>query len=144
VSFTLDTNILLYASDESSPFHNQARELVENVAAGPEIVYLFWPVVLGYLRIATHPAVFEHPLAPAEAISNVDALLSRPHVRAAGELEGFWPIYRSVADAVAPRGNLVTDAHIAALMRQHGVARIWSLDRDFRKFDGISVFNPFR
>jgi predicted nucleic acid-binding protein len=65
-------------------------------------------------------------------------------VRAAGELEGFWPIYRSVADAVAPRGTLVTDAHIAALMRQHGVARIWSLDRDFRKFDGISVVNPFR
>lgn len=144
MSITLDTNILLYASDESSPFHDQARALIANVAAGPAIVYLFWPVLIGYLRISTHPAVFEHPLSPADATANVEALLARPHLRAVGELDGFWPAYRSVADPVAPRGNLVPDAHIATLMRQHGVARIWSLDRDFRKFDGISVVDPFR
>jgi predicted nucleic acid-binding protein len=41
------------------------------------------------------------------------------------------------------RGNLVPDAHLVALMRQHGVSTIWSHDRDFLKFPGIKVQDPF-
>ncbi len=85
MTVTIDANVLLYASDASSPFHARARALVEELARGPEIVYLFWPTVMAYLRIATHPAVFREPLSAAEAISNVEALLSRPHVRDPGE-----------------------------------------------------------
>ena len=143
MTVTLDTNILLYASDESSQFHGSAIELLEMLAAGPDLVYLFWPVVLGYLRISTHPAIFEKPLSPAEAMANVDDLVSRPHVRTCGEADGFWNTYQDVASRVPVRGNLVPDAHITALMQQHGVSNIWSHDRDFRKFTGIKVRDPF-
>jgi toxin-antitoxin system PIN domain toxin len=143
VSQTLDVNVLVYATHRASPFHQQAKTLVERFLAGPELAYLFWPVALGYLRIVTHPAMLDTPLAPSVAADNIDQFVSQPHVRIVGELDGFWPVYRRVADVVKPRGNLVPDAHLVALMRQHGVATIWSHDRDFRKFEGITVRDPF-
>jgi toxin-antitoxin system PIN domain toxin len=142
VTVTLDTNVLLYASDESSSFHGPAIELLETLAAGPDLVYLFWPVALGYVRISTHPAIFQKPLSATEAMANVDDLVSRPHVRTGGEADDFWDTYRQVTGAVPVRGNLVPDAHIVTLMRQHDVATIWSHDRDFRKFPGIKVRDP--
>ncbi len=143
MSVTLDTNVLLYASNVGAPEHEQGAALVAHLAAGPSLVVLLWPTVLGYLRLATHPSIFSAPLSHAEAAANIESLLDRPHVRAAGEAEGFWGSYRRVTTEVTPRGNLVPDAHLVTLMRQHGVSLIWSRDRDLRKFDGITVTDPF-
>lgn len=143
MSVTIDTNVLVYASNVDASEHERAVELVESLAAGPSLVVLLWPTLLGYLRIATHPSIFPSPLSHAAASANIDALLIRPHIRALGEMEGFWESYLLVADDVTLRGNLVSDAHLVALMRQHGVSRIWSHDRDLRKFDGITVSDPF-
>jgi uncharacterized protein len=143
VSATVDANILLYASDSGSSRRPRAAELLAMLAAGPEIVYLFWPAVIGYIRIATHPRVFSAPLSLAEARVNVETLLSRAHIRSAGEQEGFWDAFTSVGEDGAVKGNLVSDAHLVALMRQHGVSTIWTADRDFRRFSGLIVKDPF-
>jgi toxin-antitoxin system PIN domain toxin len=143
VTATVDTDVLLYASDESSAFNARASTLLQMLGAGPDLVYLFWPVVLGYLRVSTHPAIFQAPLSTADATANVDDLVSRAHVRTCGEVEGFWDTYRRVGRDTPTRGNLVPDAHIVTLMRQYGVTTIWSHDRDFRKFPGIDVRDPF-
>ena len=143
MSYALDANILLYASNTASSFHQRARQLVERGARGPEIMCLPWPVVMAYLRISTHPAVFDQPLSPQEAMANVEALLSRPNVRTLGEIEGFWASFRRTTEGLVVRGNLVPDAHIAALLLQHGVTTLWTHDRDFRKFEGIRVRDPF-
>ena len=143
MSYALDANILLYASNASSPFHRRALAMVEGAAAGPELCHLPWPVVMAYLRISTHPVIFEQPLSPQEAVLNIEALLSRPHVRTLGEIEGFWDVYLQTTEGMVVRGNLVPDAHIAALMLQHGITTLWTHDRDFRKFEGIQVRDPF-
>lgn len=143
MSSTVDVNVLLYASDTSSRFHDGARALLDRLIAGPDLFYLFWPVVMGYLRVATHPAVFAKPLTADDAAANVDALLDVPHARTEGETEGFWSVYRATASGTPVRGNLVPDAHLVALMRQHGVATLWTNDRDFRKFDGVQVRSPY-
>jgi toxin-antitoxin system PIN domain toxin len=142
VSSTVDTNILVYASNTADEVHEPAEALIRTLAAGPDLVYLFWPTLLGYLRVATHPAILERPLSPREAMRNVEALLDRPHVRAPGEGEGFWKVFRATAGD-RPRGNDVPDAHLAALMRQHGVRVIYTRDRAFRRFDGIDARDPF-
>ncbi|GAC1666832.1 MAG: hypothetical protein NVS9B8_08440 [Candidatus Limnocylindrales bacterium] len=103
---------------------------------------MFWPVLLGYLRIVTHPAILPQPLAARDALGNVEALLDRPNVRAPGEVDGFWSVFRATAGG-HPSGNDVPDAHIAALMRQHGVRLIHTRDRGFRRFDGIEMRDPF-
>jgi toxin-antitoxin system PIN domain toxin len=143
MSQTVDTNVLVYATHEGSPFHGRARALVEHLVAGPGLAYLLWPALLGYLRVVTHPAILGTPLSVEEATSNVDALLGPSHIRTAGEGDAFWASYRTVTSDVSPRGNLVPDAHLVALMREHGVSTLWSHDRDFRKFRGITVKDPF-
>ncbi|MGH2804970.1 MAG: TA system VapC family ribonuclease toxin, partial [Thermoleophilaceae bacterium] len=102
-----------------------------------------WPVLTSYLRIATHPSIFEAPLTPADAMDNVERLIDLPHVRSPGEDERFWDAYRAVVDGLVVRGNLVPDAHLVALMRQYDIPTIWSRDRDLRKFSGIRVHDPF-
>jgi toxin-antitoxin system PIN domain toxin len=143
VSQTCDVNVLVYASNSASRFHRQAAAFLEDWVSGPGLRYLFWPVLLGYLRIVTHPSVLDVPLGAADAQANVTDLLAIPHVRAFGEVDGFWPAFRAVTDDVPARGNLVPDAHLVALMHQHGVSTIWSHDRDLRKFSGITVRDPF-
>ncbi len=143
MSKAIDANVLLYASDSESPLHSAALDLVADLAAGPELLYLFWPVAMAYLRIATHPSVFREPLLRAEAEDNLDQLIEQPHVRTPGERDGFWASYRAAADPAAARGNLVPDAHVVALMHQHGLTTILSRDRDLRRFDGIRAIDPF-
>jgi toxin-antitoxin system PIN domain toxin len=138
VSVTVDTNVLVYASNAADPAHASARGLLERLAAGPSVVYLFWPALLGYLRIVTHPAILPRPLGPSIAARNVENLMGLPHVRVPGELSGFWGHYRAVGGDRS-RGNDVPDSHLAALMRQHEVRVIYSRDRDFRRFDDIEV-----
>jgi toxin-antitoxin system PIN domain toxin len=143
LTFTLDANVLLYASDETSEYHARAGAFLEGIARTDDLVYVFWPTVLAYLRIATHPGVFERPLRPAEAVGNVEALLALAHVQTVGEHDRFWSHYRRVADEADARGNLVPDAHIVALMVENGVRTIWTRDRDFRRFPDIEVRDPF-
>lgn len=142
MSSAVDVNVLLYASDESSGFHASARDLIDRLAKSTDLLYLFWPVVIGYLRMATHPAIFPHPLSVEKATSNVEELLALPHARTVGEGEDFWRVYRAATSGMAVRGNLVSDAHLVSLMRENGVATLWSHDRDFRRFSGIDVRDP--
>lgn len=143
MSFSVDTNVLLYGSDRSSPFAERATEFLAECASGEDVFYLAWPTIIGYLRISTHRAIFSAPLSPDEAMQNVQALLALPHVRTLGEDEGFWDVYRDVARAFPVRGNAVSDAQLAALLRQHGVKTLYTNDADFKRFGFLTVINPF-
>lgn len=143
MSSTVDVNVLLYSSDQSSPFHGKAADLVKGLAEGPELLYLFWPVLLGYLRMATHSAIFPRPLSVETARKNIEQLIDLPHARTAGEREDFWRTYKATTAGAVVAGNLVPDAHLVALMRENEVGILWSHDRDFRRFEGITVRDPF-
>jgi toxin-antitoxin system PIN domain toxin len=116
VSFALDVDILLYASDPSSPMHPAALAFLGAVALGDEVCFVPWPTVMGYLCIATHPRIFTSPLSPVDAQGNIDRLLARPHVRSIGEVEGFWEAYPQLARDLPARGHLAPDAHVAAVL----------------------------
>ena len=142
MSYSIDVNLLLYASDRSSDRYEPARRFVESCAAGPEILCLAWPTLMSYLRIATHPRIFAAPLNPDEALGNVAALVGLPHVRVVSEEDGFLDAYRRVAGDMPVRGNLVPDAHVAAILFQHGVRTLYTNDRDFRKLETLDVRDP--
>ena len=143
MSFGVDVNILLYASDGSSPLHDKAAEFLYQCANGREVFCVAWVTMMSYLRMATHPAIFARPLTHEDAARNIDALLATPSCRVIAEEEGFWDVYREVAKDVSPRGNLVPDAHLAALLSQHGVVKLYTHDKDFRKFSFLEVRDPF-
>jgi toxin-antitoxin system PIN domain toxin len=142
MSFAIDVNILLYASDTASPHFERANSFIESCIAQKEVFSVAWPTVMSFLRISTHPSVFDHPLSPNEAMTNVETLLNLPHARFLSEDEGFWTVYRAVTSELPIRGNLVPDAHLAALLRYHGVKTLYSHDRDFLKFPFLDVRDP--
>jgi hypothetical protein len=143
LSFAIDVNVLLYASDSGSELHSAAARFLASCASGKEAFYLPWPVVMGYLRVATHPAILAHPLSAEEASSNVGALMDLPHCRPIAEEPGFWDVYQRVVADSPSRGNLVPDAHVAALLLQHGIRRVYTRDRDYRRFPFLEVLDPF-
>jgi toxin-antitoxin system PIN domain toxin len=142
VSYAIDLNILLLASNAEAEDHLEARSFLEECAARPEILCLAWPTVMGYLRIATHPSIFARPLSSPEALANIRSLTSLPQVRTLSEEEGFLLIYEKVSGA-SVRGNLVPDAHIAAILLQHGVTTLYTRDADFRRFAFLTLRKPF-
>ena len=142
MSFGIDVNILLYASDARSPLHGKATEFLARCAANREVFCLAWVTVMGYLRMSTHPAIFARPLTHDEALKNIGALLNLPHCRTIGEDDGFWDTYCKVTAEVPTRGNLVPDAQLASILTGHGVTTIYTHDRDFRKFPFLDVRDP--
>lgn len=143
MSATVDANVLVYASNEDAPEYSRARDLLELLLSGPALTTLFWPVLLSYLRIVTHPRIFRRPLNPEQAEVAIDDLLASPSVQVVGKGATFWAAYRSLDIGQAIRGNDVPDAAIVALMMTHGVSTIYTRDRGFRRFDGIRVIDPF-
>jgi uncharacterized protein len=142
VSVAVDTNILIYASNVGAPESEQAYRLLDRLSRGPDLLYVFWPVIMGFVRLSTRPGLAGTLLTPAEAIASARALLEHPNVRTPGEQPGFLDVYEATAPH-GTRGNHVPDAHIATLMRQHGVRVIYTRDRDFRRYDGIEPRDPF-
>ncbi len=142
MSFSLDVNILLYASDQASPFYLPASRFLAECAATQEICYLAWPTLMSYLRMTTHPRIFSQPLSPTSALQNIQGLLELSHVRTLSEGEGFLHVYQEVTNNMPVRGNLVPDAHLAALLRQHDIRTLYLGDTDFRKFPWLTVRNP--
>lgn len=142
MSFAVDANILLYASDSDGPYYKRAKSFLEECTKRRELFCLAWPTVMSYLRISTHPAIFDKPLTPDEAMANIEALLNMGHTRFLSEEEGFWDIYREMTADVPTRGNLVPDAHLVAILRQHGVKKLYTHDCDFLKFAFLDVHDP--
>lgn len=137
----VDLNVLLCAVNRDGPEHARASELLERTLAGSEPVALPWPVILGFLRVATSPRVFPRRLSAAAATEVVDGWFAAPAVVALSPGEEHWRILRSLIDGSGTAGNLTIDAHLAALAIEHG-AELCSTDADFARFPALRRTNP--
>ncbi len=142
MSFSVDVNLLLYASDRASPHFEVSQEFLRRKLSGQDIFYLAWPTAMGYLRMSTHSRIFSNPLTPDEALKNLRQLIAHPRVRTLSEKADFLVAYAEVTSAFPVRANLVPDAHLATILRQHGVGTIYTNDADFRKFEFLRTINP--
>lgn len=142
MSYSIDANLLLYASNTSAPEHQKAVAFLSARAVDQDLMCLTWPVLMAYLRISTHASIFETPLKPEEAWGNIQKLLQLPRTLVISENREFPETYQMATRGLVVRGNLVPDAHIAALLLQNGVKRIYTADSDFRKFTFLEVVNP--
>ena len=137
----VDANILLYAEDQGSPRHVEARRWWDEQLSGPRPVCLCWSVLCAFIRIGTNPRVFENPLSLDQAIRRVQSWLNQPCTRLVHPTQRHWSVLRELLVGSQAVANLVTDAHLAALAIEHG-CDLCSTDTDFARFHGLKWHNP--
>lgn len=138
----VDTNVLVYAHREDSPFHEAARARLTTLAEGAALWAIAWPCVHEFLAIVTHPRIYRPPTPLAAALDQVDAWLESPSLRLLAEPAAHWPTLKDMLRRGRVAGPRVHDARIVAICREHGVRELWSADRDFSRFSGLAVSNP--
>ena len=137
----VDANVLLYAVDEESPLHEPAKAWVEEALNGPRRVGIPWTSSIAFVRIATNPRALRTPLPPTDAWSIVTQWLDAPSAWIPEPGAGYRAILGDLLARHDLRGNLVSDAVLAALCIEHGLEMI-SNDSDFARFPEITWRNP--
>jgi toxin-antitoxin system PIN domain toxin len=138
--FVVDLNVLLYAVNSASPFHERARGWLDHSLNGAGTVAFCWTVLLGFVRLSTHPAVFPRPLGVDEAFGVLEVWLS---ARGAVVIEPgpqHLTVLRQLLDQLQAGGNLSGDAHLAALAVERRIG-VCTFDRDFVRL-GVEVLVP--
>ncbi len=133
----VDTNILVYAHDPSSPMHKAARGHLTALAGSLFSWSLPAPCLVEFLRVATHPKVLDPPYTADEISTNVERILASPSLTLLRPGPHHAQLLLEAIREVNAVGNLVFDAQIVALCREHGVSRLLTHDRDFDRFKGL-------
>lgn len=137
----VDANLLVYAYVSGFPEHGPAREWLDERLSGPDRVGLPWQSLLAFLRLTTNPRVFERPAPLARAWRQVEEWLDCEPAWIPLPTARHRRVLASLLAAAGPGGNLVPDAHLAALALEHGLA-VASTDGDFARFPGVRWQNP--
>ncbi|HKQ61595.1 MAG TPA: TA system VapC family ribonuclease toxin [Candidatus Polarisedimenticolaceae bacterium] len=141
--FVVDTNVLIYAAAEESPFHPACRERLTAWRAQPDAWYVTWGILYEFLAVSTHPRVMRKAWTARQAWTFVDDLLASPglSVLVATELHAAVAA-QVIADVPHLSGSLVHDAHTAVLMREHGIRTIYTRDTGFHRFPFVEPIDP--
>jgi len=137
----IDANLLLFARDRSAVQHERARDWLGGVLNGGVRVGLPWASLLAFARISTHPRAYERPLSASEWWGQVEAWLAAPAAWIPSPTERHSELLGDLVKEHGVTGNLIPDAHIAALALEHGVA-VCSADSDFARFTELRWVNP--
>ncbi len=136
-----DLNLILYAYNDSSPYHQPASRWWGDLLRGPETVGIPWAVATGFVRLITGPHVMGQPATTDLALDTVEEWFRLPHVSPLEPGREHLSLMRRALATTGAGGNLVNDAHVAALAIEHG-AEVHSNDGDFGRFPGLRWRNP--
>ena len=139
----IDTNVLVYAEIRSSPWHEEARTLLGELAEGAFPWAIPWPCLYEFLRVVTHPRIYHPPVPLSVALNDLRSILDSPTLVLLHETSNHPDVMIRVLEESGVSGNLIHDAHIAALCLEHGITELISGDRDFARFPSLTVRNPF-
>jgi len=137
----IDANLLLYAVDERSTFHDRSLDWLTDALNGPRRVGLPWMSLTAFLRISTNLRATDRPLSPSRASQFVRDWLAAEVVWSPGPGPRHGEIFLDLVDEGQLSGNLVSDAHLAAIAIEHGLV-LASNDSDFSRFKGLRWENP--
>lgn len=141
--FVVDTNVLVYAADESAPEHARCRALVEGWRRRNGAWYVTWGVCYEFLRVVTHARVMRHPWTIGDATRFLVALLESPGLSVLVPTDRHSRVLAEViAEVPGLSGNIVHDTQTAVLMREHGIRRVCTRDTDFHRFPFLEPIDP--
>lgn len=137
----VDANVLLYSVDQDSPFHDRARDWVTAALNGPRRVAVPWLSLWAFARIVTNPRALAEPLTASQAWEHIEDWLAAPATWTPGPGPGHAAILKDLITRHDLRGNLISDAVLAALALELGIPVV-SADSDFARFPEITWINP--
>lgn len=137
----IDANLLLYAVDAAAPAHARAAAWLTERLNGEHRVGIPWESLTAFVRISTHPRATSRPLSADEAWAFVEDWLGVPNVWIPGPTDRHADVFGALVRTYQLTGNLVPDAHVAALAVEHGL-QLCSADTDFARFTEIRWHNP--
>ncbi len=139
----VDANVLIYAVNEDAHHHEAARSWLDATLNGPDAVGLAWLALLAFVRISTNPRIFAHPLDGVAALGIVDMWTGHPNTAILHPGPNHLTSLRSILEEAGTAGNLVNDAHLAAMALEHN-ATVVTFDADFGRFADVEWFTPGR
>ena len=137
----VDANLLLYAVDERSPFHERSLGWLTSSLNGARRVGIPWMSLIAFMRISTNLRAADRPLSPSEAAGFVKDWLAAEVVWNPAPGPRHGEILLELVECGQLSGNLISDAHLAAIAIEHGLV-LASNDSDFSRFDGLRWENP--
>ncbi len=138
-----DVNVLVGAFREDAPGHAALREWLDAALRGDAVVGVLDAVLCGFLRIVTHPRIFDPPTPLDAALDFGNRLRGHDRVVVLEPGPRHWSVFARLCREADARGNLVPDAYLAALALERG-AELVTLDRDFARFPGLRWRDPLR
>ncbi len=138
----IDTNLLVYSVMTSSVHHARARECVERLAESGEKWAIPGHCFIEFAGVTTHPKIYAPALTMEEVHEAIGAWRESPSLVVIGESGAFWEVFEMMTRLARAKGAMVHDARIAAACRASGVKELWSADRDFSRYPGLTVRNP--
>ena len=140
----VDTNILVYAQRMESPWHKAADRCLTELAEGQAPWAIPWPCLHEFLAIVSNPGIWRPPTPMALAREQVESWMQSPSLVLLGAGRGHWAALQRSLRGRKMVGGAVHDARIAALCMEHNVSVLWTADRDFARFQELTVANPLR
>lgn len=141
--FVVDTNILVYAVDPDSPVTDKCFELVEGWTRQPSAWFITWGICYEFMRIATHRRIFRTPFSAGQAWHFLEEMLLSPGLRILVPTDRHASVLaQTLQEMPEVSGNRMHDLHIAVLMREHGIRRIYTRDTDFHRFPFVEPIDP--
>ena len=141
----IDTNVLLYAANKDAEEHRRSFSFLHGAAKSTGVWFLTEGILYEFLRVSTHPKVFERPLTWKEALRFLRPFLTSYRFQILPAGKDHWTILEKILEElVHPSGNLFFDIRTVALMREHGIREIYTTDTDFLQFRGLQVINPLK
>lgn len=136
-----DVNVLVYAHREDAPNHAAYRAWLTRVINGDEAYAMADIVLSGFLRVVTHPRVFNPPSTIEQALAFVHDVRDQPNCVQIRASARHWDIFERLCRTSGGKGNLVPDAYLAALAIESGSTWI-TTDRDYSRFAGLTWRHP--
>ena len=136
-----DVNTLVYAHHRDSVGHDHYRSWWEGVVNGSSAFGVADLVLSGFVRVVTHPRVFDEPMRPQVAMAAAEAMRARSNASAVKPGERHWSLFADLVRTTDAKGNAVPDAYLAALAIESG-SEFVTCDRGFARYPGLRWRHP--
>lgn len=137
----VDANVLLYAVNADAQHHKTSVDWLDRSLSGADTVGFTWLALTAFIRISTKISLFPNPLTTQEAVDQVRQWLAAPAARVVEPSPAHAVVLGHLLNQVGTGGNLVSDAHLAAIALEQR-ATVISFDSDFGRFEGVDWSTP--